>query len=186
MTIEENLRKINLLKDFCVQNCITKREWVVLLLQEKFLSFGAPFDIYYENGEITQCFDLTKRPLAFGVKILGTKKVWFAFQPLKDLDMQEAEKQMSELVPLPSQPWRLPDVLELSYFIGAQRGRLHALFEELRMAFGFSKLSEEQKDMLLGSMEKDQIVAFFLNDPYGYFLKNKDEKLCWWPVCDAE
>ena len=187
MTKEENLSKIDLLKNFCEQNGISEDDVSAFLQQSKKDVELAPFEIYYEDGEISCRIDLKKKPLAFKVLIFGIKYVWFAVSILKNADFYEAEEYMKGLAPISKKPWRILNEFELNSFFRAKDRKTLSDFQILRKVFGLSDLTEKYHDILIGCIaQTDEVYTLFLTDESKFFVAKKTDKINWWPMCDAD
>lgn len=182
MTKEEKLSKINLLKSFCVQNGISEEELNELSSQMQMIKEGSPFDIYYEDGEITRRIDLTKNPIAFKIQLFYPKSIWLTAHLLKDVNFDEAKKYMESLPKVSTKPWKMPCTGDWMTFF---RADFLWDFERIQKLFCISDLSE--KSHFFGCLDKNEsIVGLIPFDFCGFFVKDETDKLNWWPMCDAD
>lgn len=182
MTKEEILSKINLLKNFCAENSISEDELWELPPLMKIIKAGSPFDIYYEDGEITRRIDLTKNPIAFKIQLSSRKSIWLTAQLLKDVNLDEAKKYMESLPKVSTKPWRIPCMGDWMTFF---RADFLWNLERIQKLFCISDLSEKRH--FLGCLDKnEEVVGLTPIDLGGFFVKDKTDKLNWWSVCDAD
>ena len=182
MEKEEKISKINLLKVFCSQNGISEEELNELSSQMKMIKEGSPFDIYYEDGEITRRIDLTKNPIAFKIQLSYPKSIWLTAHLLKDVNWDEAKKYMESLPKVSSYPWKISCMDDWMTFF-----RIDFLWdlERIQKLFCISDLSE--KSHFLGCLDKnEEVVGLTPLDFGGFFVKDEMDKLNWWPVCDTD
>lgn len=196
MTKEEIWSKINLLKAFCAQNGISVDELFELSSHMTRIENGSPFDIYYEDGEITRRIDLIKNPIAFKIfSLLDKRELWVSTLVLNKADFAETQVYLESLPKISSHSWRIPDTNEIPLLLENNFEYL----SNLRHIFDLPDFMEADVDYeegFFGCFDDDHKLygALYFNrkgilDYFpGAYASNVSltDKLNWWPVCDAD
>ena len=193
MTKEEILTKINLLKDFCAQNGISEEELFELPTQMKIIKAGSPYDIFYDDGEVSCRIDLTKNPIAFRIASkyrpshLKERDVWVAALVLKEVNFEQAQNYLKSLPKISSHPWRIPNGQEMTLLLEENIKDLSKLRYVFSLPY-FMEANADDEQGLLGCFDAHQKLSGALYYYPGVLVRgiNVDEKLNWWPMCDAD
>ena len=190
MEKEEKISKINLLKSFCAQNGISFDEFCELSSWMKIIKSGSPFDIYYEDGEVTRRIDLTKNPIAFKISLLPTERnVWVSASVLKKANFGQAQAYLKSLPKISSHSWRFPIEREMTSLLEKNLEKL----TRLKYVFSLPDFMEPSADneyVFFGCFDDYQRIyaVYFIYPGAGAFLTDitVDFGMHWWPVCDTD
>lgn len=188
MEKEEKISKISLLKSFCAQNGISVDELYELPSLMKIIKAGSPFDIYYEDGEITRRIDLTKNPIAFRISLLPSERnVWVSASVLKEANFGQAQAYLKSLPKISSYSWRIPDENEITLLLENNLKNLSKLRYVFSLPY-FMEASEDNEQGILGCLDAYHKLNGALYYYPGAFVRSvgSAEKLTWWSVCDAD